>query len=414
MLLQEQIALVIDSQRENLRTDPTDLIRESLERVPVIDSFATIITGIRRCGKSTLLHQVMDKKHFENSLFLNFDDIRFAGFEASDFTRLYNEMVKRGSKVIFLDEIQLFTKWEIFVQQLLRERYRVFISGSNASLLSSELGTHLTGRHVSMELFPFSYKEYLTYLGLNSNENSLLAYLNSGGIPEFVKNKFPAILHILLNDILIRDIAVRKSIRDVESLRLMAVYLLSNVGNLISANGLTGMFGIKSSATILDFFSFFKDSYLIEMIPQFSYSLKAQSRNPKKVFAMDMGLISAVSTSFTENNGHKLENLIYLFLRNRYRNIFYYNNKYECDFVIFENEKTKLAIQVCWQLKDDNMKRELNGLLNAMNELKINEGTIVTFSQNDSIETEGKHIHVMPACEYLNISEASATLCFNK
>ncbi len=139
MLRQEQIAVVIDAQRQTFLKKDATLIREALPVVPVINSYATIITGIRRCGKSTLLLQVL-KDRYEDALYFNFEDIRLVGFEASDFTRFQQEIVKRGTRVLFLDEIQLIEKWEIFVHQLLREEYTVFITGSNASMLSKELG----------------------------------------------------------------------------------------------------------------------------------------------------------------------------------------------------------------------------------------------------------------------------------
>jgi Predicted ATPase (AAA+ superfamily) len=170
----------------------------------------------------------------------------------------------------------------MFIHQKLNEGYQIFITGSNASLLSKELGTHLTGRHISCELFPFSYNEFISFKKLENNSDSLNDYLAHGGIPEYVKNGMGVILNNLMDDILIRDIAIRHSIRDVNSLRQLAVYLISNIGNLVSANKLEGMYGIKSSSTILEYFSYLKDSYLLEFIPQFNYSLKAQARNPKK------------------------------------------------------------------------------------------------------------------------------------
>lgn len=291
-----------------------------------MENYATIITGLRRCGKSTLLLQLM-KERFQKSIYLNFEDIRLTGFEPSDFAKLYAEIKQRAVQVVFFDEIQLVEKWEIAVNQLLREGFFVFLTGSNASLLSKEFGTHLTGRHLSLELFPFSYREFVSFTEGSVSSESLVSYLEFGGIPEFVKSKNELVISALLEDILVKDIAVRHGIRDVLSLKQLALYLLNNLGVPTSANKLTGMFGIKSAATILDFFSYFQDAYLMDFVPQFSFSLKAQNRNPKKVYALDLGLVTAISTSFSGNLGMKLENLVYLHLRRKYRSIHYFDDK---------------------------------------------------------------------------------------
>lgn len=154
MISQETLSAIVDSQKESFFTESKTIDREAMASVPCLESFATVITGIRRCGKSTLLQQYMSK-NAPDAFFLNFEDIRLAGFEVSDFSRLYSEIVRRGNKMLCFDELQLVRNWEMFVHQLLREGFRVFITGSNATLLSREMGTHLTGRHLSIELFPF-------------------------------------------------------------------------------------------------------------------------------------------------------------------------------------------------------------------------------------------------------------------
>lgn len=401
MLRQEQIASVIDSQQDYFLAKDPGFIRDSLSEIPVLENYATIITGLRRCGKSTLLLQLMKQK-FQKAIYLNFEDIRLIGFESADFSRLYSEIQLRSVRVIFLDEIQLIEKWEIFVNQLLREGFSVFVTGSNASLLSKELGTHLTGRQLSMELFPFSYQEFIAFTKRVPSAESLEAYLRIGGIPEFVKTENELIITSLLDDILVKDIAIRHGIRDVVSLKQLALYLLNNIGVLTSANKLTGMFGIKSAATILDFFSFFQDAYLMDFVPQFSYSLKAQNRNPKKVYAMDMGLVTAISTSFSENLGRKLENLIYLHLRRLYTSIHYFNDKGECDFVVSQKGKVTHAIQVCYHISDENFTREYAGLIRAMDFFNLDYGVIVTENQRDRFEEKGKVIELVTAFEYLS------------
>ena len=218
MIRQEEIALVIDAQRETFLKRDSGFIRDALSEIPVADSFATIITGIRRCGKSTLLLQLL-RRDYLDAIYLNFDDIRLSSFETGDLVRLHREIEKRGIKVLFFDEIQTVKGWETFINQLLREEYKVFITGSNASMLSVELGTHLTGRHLPMELFPFSYSEFIQIKSLDNGENSVMDYLKDGGIPEYLKTGASIILNALVDDILMRDIAVRNNIRDVISLR---------------------------------------------------------------------------------------------------------------------------------------------------------------------------------------------------
>lgn len=401
MYRQEQVAIVVDSQKERFLQKGQYIDREALTEVPVLDSFATIISGIRRCGKSTLLHQLI-RKQYPDAFFLNFEDIRLSGFEVDDFTRLHNEIVKRGIRVLCFDEIQLVKNWEMFIHQLLRENYQVFVTGSNASLLSRELGTHLTGRYLSMELFPFSYNEFVSFKGLEKNPESVQAYLIIGGMPEFVKSGEGLVLSRLIDDILIRDISVRQSIRDVEILRQLTVYLLTNIGNLISATKLTGMYGVKSATTFLEYFSFLSDAYLVEFVPQFSYSLKAQARNPKKVYTIDMGFVSEVATLFTDNFGQRFENLIYLHLRRKYNEIYYFKDRGECDFVVQNHGKVEKLVQVCYQIDDLNFQREYSGLVEAMNFFQMKEGMIVTLHQKDVIEKDGYLVKLVPAHEFLS------------
>ena len=402
MIRQEEIALVINSQRETFLKQDTGFTRDALVDIPIADSFATIITGIRRCGKSTLLLQLL-RRDYQDAIYLNFDDIRLSGFEISDFMRLHREIEKRKINVLFFDEIQIVKGWEQYINQLLRENYKVFITGSNASMLSIELGTHLTGRHLSMELFPFSYWEFIKFKTLENGENAILDYLNLGGIPEYIKTGISVVLNALVDDILMRDIAVRHAIRDITSLRQLTTFLITNIGNLISANKLVGMFDIKSPATFLEYFSFLQDAYLLEFVPIFNHSLKVQARNPKKVYIMDMGLYTENSISISDNMGRRLENLIFLHLRRKYKHIFYYKDKGECDFITMEKNTVKEAIQVCLTINDENFDREFNGLLGAMQNLGLKEGYIVTLNQRDLFEKGDMTIKMLPVHDFFEI-----------
>lgn len=400
MKSQSIIASVIDAQKKEIDKKPLGLQREIINDVPVVKNFSSIVSGIRRCGKSTLMLQTI-KRTRGKVLFLNFEDIRISGFDTSDFSRLNAEIENRQVKILFFDEIQIVDKWEIFINQKLNEGYLVFITGSNASLLSKELGTHLTGRHLSVELFPFSYKEFLAYNKLENNVESFDDYLQTGGMPEYVKNRMASILIQLVDDILHRDIAIRNNIRNINGLREMTVFLMSSIGKPISARRLTGLFGITATSTVTDYFAYLINSYLVDFVPQFDYSYKAQSRNPKKVYALDLGIYHQTKTTFTDDLGRILENAVFLHLRRKNQEIFYFNKRGECDFVIMNKNKADKCIQVCWQVDDMNMKREIDGLMGALDFFGLKEGVIVTHDQTDFFEIEGISIKLIPSWKYM-------------
>jgi uncharacterized protein len=400
MILHSQIADVADAQAENFLNRNVGWKRELLPKVQVIKNFALIITGIRRCGKSTLLFQLLKEK-FDNAFYLHFEDPRLAGFENDDFYRLNSEIVKRKPQVLFFDEIQILENWELFIRQKLDEGYKVVITGSNATLLSKELGTKLTGRHLSIELFPFSYSEFLGLRKLKDSEKSVVEYLRKGGFPEYLKTENGFILNQLLEDILYRDIAVRYAVRDVKSLKQLAVYLLSNIAKPVSASNLTKLFAIKSVSALLDYFAFLENAYIVQFLPMFSYSLKKQIRNPKKVYSIDLGLFTENSIVFTDENGRRIENAVYLHLRKTSKELYYFHEKKECDFVVFEKGKPKELIQVCYDLTATNLERETSGLYAAMDYFKMLKGKIVTLNQKDAFTKEGKKIEVVTLNEFL-------------
>ena len=285
---------------------------------------------------------------------------------------------------------------------MILSKYIVSLHKINCNVISKELGTKLTGRHLSVELFPFSYIEYVKYLNLDFSGSSLKSYIETGGFPEYVKNKIGTILNTLLEDILIRDIAVRYSIRDVSTLRQLSVYLISNIGKPVSAKSLVNMFSVKATSTILDYFYYLENAYLLQFLPMFSYSIKTQTRNPRKVYTIDLGLFNENSIVFSEENGRRLENLIFIHLRAKYKQLYYFKGKYECDFIAMQQSMVKELIQVCFDLSDTNLNREYNGLLEAMNYFNYKQGMIVTWNQKDILEKDGKIINLIPAWEYLS------------
>lgn len=401
MLTLEAIKEVVEAQNELWVLKQEGVLRDKLKETQLQEGFVNIITGIRRCGKSTLMRQLLTLIKGK-SLFLNFEDPRLSGFDISDFRRLDILMKETKVKNLFFDEIQICNGWELYVRQKLDEGYHVVVTGSNAHLLSKELGTKLTGRHLSTTLYPFSYTEYLSFLKKRDSQKAVENYLKDGGFPEFLKSQNPNVLRQLLDDILLRDIAVRYAVRDVSALRQLAVYLITNIGKLVSATNLKTSFGIKATSTLLEYFSYLENAYLVQFIPKFSYSLQKQIRNPKKVYVIDLGLFEHASLAFSEEKGRRLENLIFLQYLQQGKELAYFNEKKECDFIVSEHGKVKEAVQVCHELTPDNLDREIEGLVAALEFLNLKKGKIVTLTQTDEYEFNGKTIEVIPIRTLLN------------
>jgi uncharacterized protein len=401
MILESVIENVIDQQNNRLKVRDFGLKREIILSTQSLSSHALIISGVRRCGKSTLLMQLMKEYEEKSILYLNFESPHLYDFTLSDFSRLDNVITKKDAKMLFFDELQLVAGWEMYVRQKLDEGYQVIITGSNASLLSNELGTKLTGRHITQELFPFSYSEFLAFKQLSSSAESLRTYMISGGFPEFLKTGDEEQLSSLFNDVLARDIVTRFGIKDIKSLQRLAAYLISNIGNRITATKLKQPLSIGATSTILIWFSHLELSYLVFFLPMFSHSTKAQLINPRKIYSIDPGFIDVISNTFTEDSGRKLENLIFLHLRRKYTELYYFDDKGECDFVAFKNGKVDSLVQVCYQLTPDNLKRELNGLLKAMRFFNQQKAIIVTFNDSDLIKQDGLEVEVVPAWRFM-------------
>ena len=405
MILESVIARVIEQQKSRLMLKDSGLKRELIPATQSLSSHALIISGVRRCGKSTLLMQMMKEMEKDTVLYLNFESPQLYEFALHDFTRLDNLISQTGIDTLFFDELQLVEGWEMYVRQKLDEGFKVIITGSNASLLSKELGTRLTGRHITQELFPFSYSEFLKFKTLEPSAESLKLYMAMGGFPEYLKTGDQEQLTTLFDDVLIRDIVTRYGIKDIKSLHRLASFLISNIGNRVTATKLKQPLSIGATSTILSWFSHFELSYLFSFLPMFSYSTKAQLINPRKIYAIDLGLVDVISNVITEDAGRKLENLIFLDLRRKYTELYYFDDKGECDFIAMKQGTVTEIIQVCYELNPDNLKRELNGLLKAMKFFKQEKGSIVTFADSDYIEAEGCKIEVIPAYKYLNSFE---------
>lgn len=397
MLLKTEIEQAVETQLQQLFTQKT-YPRQMLEKIKILPNFALVVSGVRRSGKSTLLAQLIEKQEQNSYLFLNFDTPKLFNFEFNDFA-LLDEIIaeKQQIQTLYFDEIQIIEGWEVYVRGKLDQGFQVVVTGSNASLLSRELGTKLTGRHISKELFPFSFMEFCEFLSKEKNAESVKNYLQQGGFPQYLQFNEDEILNSLINDILYRDIIVRFGIRDERSMKRLLLFLAGNVGNLITAGKLKQSLEVKSTATVQEYLSHLEQAYVIQTLPKFAYSYKVQLANPRKVYFIDNGLQRVISPSFSQDLGRKLENAVFWELRRQFSEIYYYNeNHKECDFVVCQNSTPVQLIQVCWQLNAENLTRERDGLLDAMRFFGFEQGIIITLDQTDKMIVDGKTIEILP------------------
>jgi predicted AAA+ superfamily ATPase len=375
--------------------------------------FVNIISGIRRYGKSTLLNEIK-KKH--EGPYVNFDDERFVNFTVDDFQKLNEVLIEtyKTTSHYYFDEIQNIPQWEKFVRRLSEEGKKVYVTGSNATLLSKELGTHLTGRNIEFKLYPFSFKEYLTYKKVShdnfttTNKVTLIkhfkAYLKEGGLPEYLQTNNPDYLRSLFEGILYKDVMTRYKLKDERSLKELIYLAANSISKEISFNSIKKTLGIGSTTTVSDYFSYLENTYLLFLIPRYNFSLKKQIVSPKKLYMIDNALANQLGFSFSENSGKLLENTIAIELKRRNKEIYYHQGKNECDFLI-RNNKIKEAIQVCYELNDNNKEREIKGLEEAMHTFKLKEGIIITMDQEEIITKENENIHIIPAWKWLLTNE---------
>jgi hypothetical protein len=377
---------------------------------------AVIISGLRRAGKSTLLAQLAHRLGQDAFYYLNFEDDRFLGFQADDFNDLYKVMVEVfGSRTVLLvDEIQNIPGWERFVRRFMDMGLKFFITGSNASLLSRELGTRLTGRYVPIELFPFSFQEFLAFRGdpfptldrmttIKAAQlgQALDAYLRLGGIPDALKYPDLPLLRTLYHDVLYRDIAARYRIQAVSALRELAFTLMSNPAGLVSFNKLKGRFRLGSVNTIKNYTGYMENSWLIFTINLYDYSVKRQQIAPKKIYCIDTGLANAVGFHFSPNTGRLLENLVFLALRRQTSAIYYYLSPegFEVDFYLPEERR---LIQVAQHLANPAIReRGIRALESAMQHLKVQHAMILCDANEDSLEISRVPVEIRSIAEWL-------------
>ena len=375
------------------------------------DPFIIIITGIRRSGKSTILFDL--KNDFKNAYYVNFDDDRLINFKVEDFQVLYELLIELfGDRKIFLfDEIQNVVGWERFVRRLHNNRKKVYITGSNATMLSKELGTHLTGRHIAFSLFPFSFKEFLTFNkhkinNLTTSEKSKLKrlfnqYLKKGGFPEYLKTEKKEYLKFVYENILYKDIITRYNIKNEKALKEVVYFAISNIGKEISFNQLKKLTGLTSATTVKEYFSYLENAFLLFLIPRYDSSLKKQIYYNKKVYLIDTDFVDILGFRTSKDYGRLLENLVFIELKRRNKEIYFHKNNKECDFVIKKANKIIKAIQVTKELNDKNQEREIQGLLEAMKIHKLKTGLILTDDQEKEFRIKKKRIIVKPIWKWL-------------
>ena len=381
---------------------------------------AVVISWLRRVGKSTLLAQFAHRLGEEHFYYINFEDDRFLGFQAEDANDLYQALVELFGerKVLLIDEVQNVTGWEHFVRRFMDQGIKFLITGSNASLLSRELGTRLTGRYVPVELFPFSFFEFLRFkryaipdlTRLTTVETARLQqafreYLSQGGIPEPLKYPELPLLRTLYDDILYRDIATRYRIEEVRALKELAFYLMSNPTSQVSFNKLKEQLRLGSVNTIKNYIEYLKNSWLIFTMNVYDYSVKRQQIAAKKVYSIDTGLANTIGFSFSANTGMLMENAAFLAFRRKTQEIFYYTTPtgYEVDFYLPESGQ---LVQVAQSIDNPATRdREIRALTDAMDALGLSTGLILADSNADTIIRNGFTIKIRSLAEWLLESE---------
>ncbi len=379
-----------------------------------------IITGPRRAGKSVASFLLLKEKKFA---YLNFDDENLLKVEN------YDEIIKAifevypESKYLFFDEIQNLKNWEIFVNKLHRRGYNLIITGSNAKLLSKELATSLTGRYIPIEIFPFSFSEFLDAKGwkiekekVNVPEiqgkilNYLDEYMRNGGFPEVVVKNLEArtYLETLSNSILFKDVVKRYNLRFSQKIYDLNNYLNSNFSSEFSFSKLKNILDFRSTVTLQNYLSYLEESFLVFILNRFSFKVKEQIKTPKKVYIVDNGFCSYMSPGFSMDYGKLMENLVFVeIMRRGYKlnkDVFFYktrNNK-EVDFILKKGINIEKLIQVCYKIEDLKTKeRGTKALIEASQDLDCDDLLVITWDVEDEKISQGKKIKFIPIWKWL-------------
>ncbi|MDO9528200.1 MAG: ATP-binding protein [Syntrophales bacterium] len=358
----------------------------------------------------------------QNILFLNFEDDRFAEFTTADFQPLYEAFLEVespvGRKYFFLDEIQNLPGWHRWVNRLYEfEDIKLFITGSNSSILGGEAATVLTGRNRIMELYPFSFRELLRANDLSVEDRDFLItekrveiarlfndYLVFGGFPEVVKSQDTSLLQEYFRDIIFRDVVTRYSVRNVREIRELALYLASNLSCMSSYKKLRDVISVNSLTTVKNYIGYFEDVYLFFAAGLFDYSLKRQMYNPSKMYCVDHAIASSIAFKFSEDIGRTIENIVFIELKRRGLEVYYWKDKKgrECDFLIKKGRTITEAVQVSSNISTmDTRDREITGAIAAAEEFGLKEVKMLTTEDLGSETVKGIKIQYIPIWRWL-------------
>lgn len=422
--------IILDFQEIHLNTG----VARRFQITP-IQGKASVCIGVRRSGKSTYMFQIMQRLidngvSRQNILYLNFFDDRLHGLQYDNlglileaYFSIYPEKKNIEKVYCFFDEIQVMTDWEPFVDRLMRtENCEIYITGSSAKMLSREIATQMRGRALSWEMFPFSFREFLDYKGIESDgplstkkrlivQKAFDEYWEKGGFPEV--SGLDRMLRIKIhqeyfNAMLFRDLVERHDISHPKAVTDLAHRLVDNIASLYSINNLTGYLkslGHKApKSAVSNYLEWFEDAFALFTVRIFDASLSRSNANPKKIYCIDHSLVTSIGSGILVNSGHLLENLIFIALRRITPDIFYFKSKggREVDFILQRQDRSRMLVQVCETMVDSKTrKREIAALTEAMNELKIGTGFIVTQNEEETIQVNAGNIEIIPAWHFL-------------
>ena len=404
-------------ERDELMSRPY-LMRRSNQDTDLLlsSSLIKLITGPRRVGKSTQALLMLRDKNFA---YLNFDNYSLLdAWDANLVMRMLDD-VYPGYEYILLDEVQNLDGWDLWVSELYRLGKNLVITGSNARMLSSEMATVLTGKYLQLEMLPFSLEEFfdwnkldLHFLNPEDKTNSLVLaddYLRNGGYPEVVASRqlTRSYLDTLFDSIVWKDVAKRHNVRNVTDLNNLAMYLVSNFCNSVSANDLTTELGFSSVNTTRKYMDYLHEPYLFYYLSRYNNKLKLMKKAPRKVYVVDNGFVTSKAFSLSDNLGRLLENQVFIELVRRgydvERTMFYYRsrNDKEVDFVLRKEAHIERLVQVCYDMSNPKTeKREVDSIVECAGELKCSNLVIVTDNDKRTIEKDGYKIDVVPITEF--------------
>ena len=401
--------------------------------IPLHSKKIVSLIGVRRSGKSSILFDLIQKLRVdtprENIIYLNFEDDRFFPLKLEHLDAIlegYFELfpAKRDEKLyLFLDEVQVVEGWELYVRRIYDTlNIAIFITGSSAKLLSTEIATSLRGRTITFEIFPFSFKEYLAFKGIEVNlhsskslsfiKNAFESYLIDGGFAETI-NEESFIARKILSDylelIVFKDIAERHNIANTSLLKHLNKYCFTNIATLVSFTKLYNDFrsqGFKvSKDTIFNYMAYLEEAYALFTVPIFRNSIKEEQRNPKKIYAIDNGFKKIYDYAIGEDKSKLYENIVFLYLRRQSKNIYYYKGVQEVDFYARLDDK-EMLVNVSYEIKDEKTRqREVNGLLEAMEYFKLDTAYLITKDEKSDLALEEKRIFVIPLYEWMLLEQ---------